>query len=190
MIATMANPSLPAHVSVRTDFEASVESDSRRLFSVALAILRNPAEAEDAVQESLLKAWRNWATLRDQDRRSAWLTRICVNHCISSKRRSWLSILTDSHSDTTADPRAQTAFDPADPDLDRAMARLSVKQRAVVVLHYHYGFTFDEVASLLGSRPGTVRSHLNRALTTLRHELSQDRVDGGPAEQQRDHANA
>jgi RNA polymerase sigma factor (sigma-70 family) len=58
-----------------------------------------------------------------------------------------------------------------DLDLERAFARLSLRQRAVLALHYHYGYPLDECAGLMRCRPGTVRSHLARALARLRKEL-------------------
>jgi DNA-directed RNA polymerase specialized sigma24 family protein len=58
-----------------------------------------------------------------------------------------------------------------DPTLADAIAKLSTRQRAVVALHYGYGFTFDEVASILKTRGGTVRSRLGRALINLRVKL-------------------
>jgi RNA polymerase sigma-70 factor (ECF subfamily) len=57
-------------------------------------------------------------------------------------------------------------------DLARAYVQLSKQQRAAVALHYFYGYTLDECAELLGNRPGTVRSHLARALVTLRRAVS------------------
>jgi len=63
---------------------------------------------------------------------------------------------------------------PADPDLDldRGYRRLTRQQRAVVTLHYEYGYTLDECAALIGCQPGTARSHLARALASLRKELN------------------
>ena len=58
-----------------------------------------------------------------------------------------------------------------DVDLERALRRLSVRQRAVIGLHYVYGYSLDEAAAALGCRPGTARSHLNRALSTLREHM-------------------
>ncbi len=58
-----------------------------------------------------------------------------------------------------------------DLDLDRCYRRLSRQQRAVVTLHYQYGYTIDECATLIGCQPGTARSHLARALASLRKEL-------------------
>jgi RNA polymerase sigma factor (sigma-70 family) len=56
-------------------------------------------------------------------------------------------------------------------DMDRAYRRLSLKQRAAIVLTYGYGYTDDESAALMGCRPGTVRTHVARGLATLRKEL-------------------
>jgi RNA polymerase sigma factor (sigma-70 family) len=57
-------------------------------------------------------------------------------------------------------------------DLDRAQGKLSRQQRAALVLSYHYGYSADQSAELMGVSPGTVRSHLARALATLRREMS------------------
>src|SRR5579864_9757027 len=74
-------------------FEAVAVPDARRLYLLALSILDDRGEAEDAVQETLLKAWRSWDSLSQMDRQAAWLTRVCVNHCISRRRmlrsRGW-----------------------------------------------------------------------------------------------------
>ena len=74
---------------------------------------------------------------------------------------------------TAADhARWQDVHPTTDLDLARAYAQLSKQQRAAVALHYFYGYTLDECAELLGNRPGTVRSHIARALVTLRRTVS------------------
>ena len=178
MMSVMAAPPQSAVSTWQADrdaaFHLAVRDESRRLFAVAFAILRDPAEAEDAVQETMMKAWSAWHQLRDTERRRPWLTRICVNHCIGRKRlrlSRWL--LPGSDAVERGSP-TQDDFVCQDLDLDRAYQRLSVQQRAVVVLHYHHGYPLDECADLMGCRPGTVRSHLNRALTTLRREVGAD----------------
>ena len=169
MIQVMAaQPTLTSDELRRPIFEEIVRVEARRLFAVANGILRDPDEADDAVQETMLRAWRSWHQLRDEDRRRAWLTRICVNHCLRRREgllRRWLQL---GEAEEVVETRP---LDAADPDLDRACRTLSARQRAVITLHYRFGYSLDECARILGSRPGTVRSHLNRALTTLRKEL-------------------
>ena len=147
-----------------TAFEAAVHAESGRLFAVAYSILRDPQDAQDAVQETMELAWRSWAALRDPSKRGAWLRRICVRRAIRTRRRLlprlWLA-------ETIAGPA------PAEPDLDldRSYRRLSRQQRAVITLHYQYGYSIDECAALFGCQPGTARSHLARGLASLRKEL-------------------
>jgi DNA-directed RNA polymerase specialized sigma24 family protein len=150
-----------------TGFEAVVHAESGRLYAVAYSILRDVQEAEDAVQETMELAWRSWASLRDPSKRSAWLRQICVRRAIRSRRRLlprlWLA--------ETAHVGRPTPGD-SDVDLDRGYRRLTRPQRAVVALHYEYGYTLDECAALIGCQPGTARSHLARALASLRKELN------------------
>ncbi len=60
-------------------FEQAVHTDGRTLYSLAFAILGDKQQAEDAVQDTMELAWKSWKTLRDPERRSAWLKRICVH---------------------------------------------------------------------------------------------------------------
>jgi RNA polymerase sigma-70 factor (ECF subfamily) len=152
-------------------FERAVAGETGRLFGLALAIVGDRAEAEDAVQETLLSAWRRWTSLRDPAKRSAWLTRICVNHSI--RRRRLRRRLTLWSGDRWAAPAGSQKIDLDGrlADIHRAFRTLSPSQRAVVTLHLHHGFTVDECAALVGCRPGTARSHLGRAVAKLRKEL-------------------
>jgi DNA-directed RNA polymerase specialized sigma24 family protein len=79
--------------SLEPTFQAVAVPGARRLYSLALSILRDEGEAEDAVQETLLKAWRSWDSVSRMERPVGWLTRVCVNHCISRRRhlrsRGW-----------------------------------------------------------------------------------------------------
>ena len=147
-------------------YEAVVRAESGRLFAVAYSILRDPQEAEDAVQETMELAWRSWNALRDPSKRSAWLRQICVHRALRARRRLlprlWLAE-SDFYRGSPEEP---------DLDLDRCYRRLSRQQRAVVTLHYEYGYSIDECAALIGCQPGTARSHLARALATLRKELN------------------
>ena len=150
--------------------EDLVAASQRRLFHIALAILRDRGEAEDAVQETFLTAWRRWDALRDEDRRIGWVTTICVRQCIRRRRGLLRWVL---GADDSGAPAARLAHAEAGMvDLDRAQAKLSRQQRAALVLSYHHGYSADQCAELMGLSAGTVRSHLARALATLRREMS------------------
>jgi RNA polymerase sigma factor (sigma-70 family) len=142
-----------------------VRLHSRRLFAIAYAILRDPAEADDAVQEVMFRAWRAWEKTAEHADPGPWLTRICVNWCLSRRASLRIGWGRTATLDATI-PAAHAAAE--DPQLAAAYARLTRRQRAVVLLHYQLGYSLDECAELMGCRPGTVRSHLGRALATLR----------------------
>jgi RNA polymerase sigma-70 factor (ECF subfamily) len=162
---------MPGARSDELDFDTGFRRNARALLGLALAILRDTQEAEDAVQDTMEIAWRSWRSVRDEDRRTAWLRQICVRRCLRVRRglvrRLFLTEMPQV-------PEAQ-ALDLVDPALDRACRQLTVQQRAVITLHYHFGYSLDECASLMGCRPGTARSHLGRALAMLRRKLGGDK---------------
>jgi RNA polymerase sigma-70 factor (ECF subfamily) len=152
------------------EFAVAVEVEGRRLYALALGLLGDRHDAEDAVQETMEQAWRRWDSLRDADRRGAWLAAICVRTSSRLGRRlraRWRhGELSDEHGATPPD-RGDAL------DLLRACRGLSMRQRSVVVLHYVYGFTLDECAEVMGCSAGTVRPHLRRALEKLRESYGQ-----------------
>ena len=155
---------------INTEMEDLVRGESRRLYSIAFSILQDASEAEDAVQETLISAWRRWPWAEGTSPAPSWLTRVCVNQCLN-RRRTRLRQMRLAEAAATHEPWPDVR--PAtDLDLARAYAQLSRQQRAAVVLHYFHGYTLDECAGLLGARPGTVRSHIARALVTLRRAVS------------------
>jgi len=152
-------------------FEQAVGPETARLYRLAIAIVNDSFEAEDAVQETMLIAWRKWSSLREYENQPAWLTRVCVRECLR-RRRSLRRLVTGIPGGSLSEAR-----DPHFPldgrllDLHRAYDALSPHQRAMVTLHLHDGFTVDECARFIGCRPGTARSHLGRAVAKLRKEL-------------------
>ena len=117
-------------------FDEIAGVERQRLFAVALSILRDDGEAQDAVQETLIKAWRSQDSLFRAESPSRWLTRVCVNHCISRHRylhsRGWPPLDLSESPGPAGDPGsgAQTM------DMDRAYRRLSLKQRAALTLNF------------------------------------------------------
>lgn len=156
------------------EFAAVADRETPRLLAVAHSILDDAGAAEDAVQDTLLLAWRSWHALRDPDRRQAWLVRICVRRCLRVRETLLARTRRERDGDLVAMAGAVAAVPPhleAGPiHWPSAYRRLSPAQRAVVTLHYHHGYTLDECGEALGRRLGTVRRHLARALDKLRQE--------------------
>jgi RNA polymerase sigma-70 factor, ECF subfamily len=153
-------------------FEAMVTRESRRLWILALSILRDDGEAEDAVQDVLLKAWRSRQSLGDIAATGPWLTRVLINHCISRRRHLQIRGLWGRrplHESTAAALPGTPSGDLV--DADRAYRHLSSRQRAAISLNYWHGYSIEECAEIMGCRPGTVRSHLARGWASLHKEL-------------------
>ena len=143
-------------------FEALVAADARRLYTLALSILRDEGEAEDAVQETLLKAWRSWPSIGDSDHLPRWLTRVCVNHCTSISRRLRarggppLELFEWAGSSGGQSNAAEVM------DVDRAYRHLSIRQRAAITLNYAYGYSVEEFRRFDGMQ-ARHRAHARRA---------------------------
>ncbi len=146
-----------------------------RLHSLAYGILRDRPLAEDAVQHAMLEAWRNLPKLRDPARFEAWTYRLTVNACYAESKRAkrWLP---NMPIDSPTDPIAPDEIGPvADRELlDRGFRKLSVDQRAVLVLRHLVGLPLEEVARTLDIPAGTARSRLYRALQTMRASIDAD----------------
>ena len=165
----------------RTAFSAIVVASLADLDRTARLIIRDPDRAKDAVQEALVKAWRDLPALRDCARFDAWLRQLLVRSCMDelrrSRRRAFEVELTDLHHPSTAD----FAVSVADRDaLDRAFRRLDPEQRVLVVLHYFEGLPFEDIATSLRIPVGTARSRLFRARASLRAALDADARSTAP----------
>lgn len=136
---------------------------------VAAAILCDRTEAEDAVQDASARAWKQLRTLRDPERLRSWYFQIVVNESRRRLGHSWHRVVPLGLGFVSTAPRG----DDRDGDLDvrRALLRLSVDHRVVVVLRHCHDLTVDQIANELGVPAGTVKSRLNRGTERLRHLL-------------------
>ena len=144
-----------------------------RMRRVAYSILRDVHLAEDATQQAALDMWRDLPQLRDPSRFDAWSYRILVRACHAEGRESrrWLSASPSVFAPALGDAFATVV----DRDqLERAFRRLSIEQRAVVVLRHYVDLPLDAVAEALEIPTGTVNSRLHRAMDALRAELEAD----------------
>ena len=166
-------------------FDAIVRRKVQSVYATALAILGQEADAQDAVQEAFVSAWRSIASLRDPDRFDAWFGRILVNSCRATlrRRRGVREMVlgadagddrTDALTDVpdTGPPMAEATIE-AD-RFDRAFARLSVDERALLVLRHRDDESVEGIASRLGIPPGTVKSRLFAARRALERALERE----------------
>lgn len=146
-------------------FSALAAAETPRLLALATLVIGDASEAEDAVQEALIDAWRAWRSLRATDRGAAWLTTICVRRCLR-RRRLLARFPRGAWPAGLAAPQRND-----DLNWDGAFRQLSRQQRAVVLLHYLHGYSLDECADAMGCGPGSARTHLSRALRKFRGAL-------------------
>ena len=156
-----------------------------RLLAIAYRILRDLGLAEDAVQQTLVLAWRELPSLRDADRFDAWLRRLLVHACYREARRgrTWAAnvrVVPIDQADQSDNVGSIVNRD----QLERGFRRLPPEQRAVFVLHHYLGLTLPQVAAELGVPLGTVKSRLHYATSSLRAALEADlRLPNGSSQE-------
>ena len=135
---------------------------------IARALCRNPHDAEDAEQESLLLILKHQADFQDRGSLEGWVRRIATRASlrVARRRRLWSWLLVDVPAEPAAVPDSDRAL-----RLYTALGELSARERAVFVLHYQEELPFAEVAAAVGCREGTARNYAFRASTKLRRLL-------------------
>jgi RNA polymerase sigma-70 factor (sigma-E family) len=147
-----------------TAFVAGVQSELQR---TAWLLTGSWEEAEDVVASSLAKVWRHWDRVSVANVREAYARRMLVNVFLSSRRRLWR--LEYPH----AAPEAPAVKDPSDSvavraTIEAALAKLSARQRAALVLRFFDDLPEAQVADVMGCRVGTVKSTTAKAVERLR----------------------
>lgn len=156
-------------------FEALASVAFDGLYALAHRILRDLDRADDAVQECLIRAWKELPHLRDPDRFEAWLRRLLVNACYDESRRKHRRSMEIRVLPFERPGGRDAATDLADRDeLERGFRRLSVEQRTVLVMTHYLGMSAGEIADTLGIPVGTVQSRLLYAIRAMRAVLEAD----------------
>jgi RNA polymerase sigma-70 factor (ECF subfamily) len=159
-----------------TAFATLLDRGLETHYRLAAVILGDPVEAEDAVHDAAVVAWRGFSGLRDRERFEAWFGRILVNGCrdrLRARRRRPIIVAipalgsTDAGLPIARGADAGSALANRD-ELERAFARLEPDHAVVVALRYYADLTVPEIASRLGIPEGTVKSRLHHALRRLR----------------------
>jgi RNA polymerase sigma-70 factor (ECF subfamily) len=146
-----------------------------RFLAIARRILRDVDLAEDATQQALVAIWRDLPQLRDPARFDAWSYRLLVRACYSEGRRTraWSPNLRILPADEPSETGGLESIIHRD-ELERAIRRLSVDHRTVLVLHHYADIPVDRVAQILEIPVGTVSSRLHHAMRAMRAALDAD----------------
>ncbi|HLZ25597.1 MAG TPA: sigma-70 family RNA polymerase sigma factor [Ktedonobacterales bacterium] len=168
-----------SHADAIGDFGAVMPAHLPAMLRAAAALV-GVADAEDAAQEAILRAWQAWDTLRNPGHARAWLLRITIHVCLDWQRGRFGTrrALTLPLFDDAPLPLAMLGADPGASDhtgaldLRQAINALDADLRAAIVLRYYAQMDATEIGAALGVPPATVRGRVRRALIALRARLS------------------
>jgi RNA polymerase sigma-70 factor, ECF subfamily len=179
------DPSLIARVlgGDRRAFEPLVRRHERRVFRVTLAVLGNVEDAEDAMQDTFIKAYRHLSQFRRESRFTTWLTRIAVNEALQ-KRQARKHLISLDESQETESPALPQRFEPwnADPEelyskqeirglVETAIQALPTIYREALILRDVEGMSAEQAAEVLGITVAALKSRLLRARLMMREAL-------------------
>lgn len=161
-------------------FRSLVERHIDRAYALALRILQNPADAEDVVQETLLKIWNTRGSWQEgRARFSTWLYRVVTNRCLDLRRQPRMEEMDSAPDLADAQPDALTALhrDEVSDLLQAAMGRLPDQQRVAIILSYFDDLGNAEIAEVMETTVSAVESLLKRGRQALKKLLNREERD-------------
>jgi len=161
-------------------FRALAQRHVGRAYTLAFRFLRNAADADDVVQDALLKVWTHRGTWQEGKARfSTWLYRVITNRCLDLRRRPATEDMENAPEQADDRLDALTSIERGELNdiLERAMAHLPDQQRIALILSYTDDLSNSEIAEILGSTVSAVESLLKRGRQQLRHDLRNEEGD-------------
>ena len=158
--------------SSRSDLERLMDQYGSSLLRMCTLYLKDADLAQDAVQETFIRAYRHLNDYRGESSEKTWLTTIAMNVSRDMLRTAWFRHQSRS-TDIDTLPEQPAVFEFPDNTVLTEVMRLPAKYREVILLRYYEGLKLKEVASALGLSDGRVRSRLNKANELLRDRLKE-----------------
>ena len=162
-------------------FERLLSAQEGRMYAVALRMCGNREDAQDCVQEAMIRIYRAISSFKGQSSFATWVYRITMNSCLDELRRR------KTRTSTSLDAMLENGFAPSDEDdtperhslqaeqkrlLERAIAELPEDMRAAIVLRDIQGCSYDDIAQTLDTNVGTIKSRISRGRERLREKIS------------------
>ena len=162
-------------------FNSLMGTHERRMYAVALRMCGNPEDAQDCLQEAMLRVWRAISGFKGQSSFSTWVYRITMNTCLDELRKR------KSRPNTSLDSLVDAGWSPADegetPErhalrgevrkkLSAFIQELPEDMRAAIVLRDIQGYAYDEIAQMLNTNVGTIKSRISRGREKLREKIA------------------
>ena len=157
----------------RDAYDVLVTESIDAMYRLARLILKDYDRASDAVQEALVRCWRDLPQLRDVERFDAWSHRILVRAITDEARKRRRDPIQLAVVPVASQADSSASLEDRD-EIARVFHRLSVEHRTVVVLHHYLGMSADEAAATIGIPVGTAKSRLHYATEALRAALDAD----------------
>jgi RNA polymerase sigma-70 factor, ECF subfamily len=162
-----------ARVERERAFHRLVEQHLDRSYRLAAVVLSDGTEAQDAVHDAFVTAWRRYESLRDPGRLEAWFDRIVVNACRDRLRRAGRRQFRDIATGPDIAAGDPTAAVPDELVIRRALAQLKPDDRLVLALRFYRDMKVDDIAAAMDIQPRAATSRLHRALERLRRVLDE-----------------
>ena len=160
-------------ISREEDFTRMVTAYQGAILRMCCLYLHDPAQAEDALQETFIKAYKRMDSFRGDSAERTWLMSIAINTCRDINRSAWFR-----HTEKRVVPEDLPLSTPSVNEealaLAEAIRRLPGKLREAILLYYYQDMTIQEVAGALHAAPSTILKRLNQAREMLRELLSED----------------
>lgn len=158
-------------------FTQMVENYQTALKRMCCLYLRDKDLAEDAVQETFIKAWRSMDFFRGDSSEKTWLMKIAINTCRDINRSAYLRFVEKRFTPDDL-PEHAAPTEEKDEELVQAILHLPLRLREVILLYYYQGMNTQEAAQALGIRQSSVSGRLKRAREKLRIDLKERERDG------------
>lgn len=138
------------------------------LYKVARTRLSSEEDIGDAIQDTILSAYKNLQSLKNPSYFRTWLTRILINQCNDIAKQNNKVVCIGSYEDDVLLNAAHDYTDLSDMDFYDILLKLNVEYRTVVILYYVNGFNTREISEILNEKEGTIKSRLSRAREKLK----------------------